>query len=451
MLLPLKLICQSKAVRKDGTAIIWIQYCYSSEHRTNLNTEIAIPPLYWDQHKFFVSTELPQKYGNANRINEELKRMFRSVEDLVAFAIKNNIEDKGTFIKRTFTPGFDIHSLSNKETENAIEDAKGPKFNKDFYFQLDDYIKSKEKKVSIATVCVLRCMKYHLKAFDSFRKKKTLFESLDFNYYDRLVEFLTFEYTHKRRKTIISGLKLNTIGKTVKQLRVFVRDRFRRKIIPFIDLSDFKIPEEEPDAIYLSYEEVSKIYHLELSEHPHLLAYKNLFVLACLTGLRFSDFSVLKIDDVRGNLLYKKQQKSEHWVVVPLRNEAKDILVNYFKEGIPKVTNAEFNRHIKTIGRLAGIADMIKFSYKKGNKTIEVKKLKYNWITTHTARRSFCTNEFLAGTPVKLIMKISGHKKEQDFYRYIKITPEEAAQKIQELWIERNNMSAFGEELKSAS
>ena len=77
------------------------------------------------------------------------------------------------------------------------------------------------------------------------------------------------------------------------------------------------------------------------------------------------------------------------------------------------------------------------FSCKKGNKNIEVIKPKYEWITSHTARRSFCTNEFLAGTPVKLIMKISGHKKETRFYKYIRITAEEAAQKMKELWEER--------------
>jgi hypothetical protein len=55
---------------------------------------------------------------------------------------------------------------------------------------------------------------------------------------------------------------------------------------------------------------------------------------------------------------------------------------------------------------------------------------KYGWVTSHTCRRSFCTKEFLAGTPVDLIMKISGHKRLRDFYKYIRITPEEAGQKL---------------------
>ncbi len=208
-------------------------------------------------------------------------------------------------------------------------------------------------------------------------------------------------------------------------------------------MHDFKVTNEETDAIYLTYDEVKKIYETDLSDFEYLKEYRNLFVLACLTGLRFSDFSTLKPEDLRKGMLYKKQNKSDHWVVIPLRKEAKEIFTQQFKAEISALTNAEFNRHIKTIGKLAGIDQMIKFSYKKGNKDIEVCRLKYEWITTHTARRSFCTNEFLAGSPVKLIMKISGHKTEKDFYKYIRINPEEAGQKMEELWLERNNMHAF--------
>ena len=41
-------------------------------------------------------------------------------------------------------------------------------------------------------------------------------------------------------------------------------------------------------------------------------------------------------------------------------------------------------------------------------------------------------------------MKISGHKSLKDFYRYIRISPEEAGQKIKELWkSSRGSMKAF--------
>ena len=70
---------------------------------------------------------------------------------------------------------------------------------------------------------------------------------------------------------------------------------------------------------------------------------------------------------------------------------------------------------------------------KGGMKTI-VTKPKHDLIGTHTARRSFATNLFLSGFPVKMIMKITGHQKESTFYGYIKMTPNEEAKLLQLHW-----------------
>ncbi len=122
-------------------------------------------------------------------------------------------------------------------------------------------------------------------------------------------------------------------------------------------------------------------------------------------------------------MLYKKQQKSDYWVEILLRKEAKIILDNRFKKNISPLTNAEFKRHFKTIVKIAGINNPIKHSYKKGTKNIAIIKLKDDWLTSHSVRRSFCTNKFLDVTPVKLIMKICGHKSVKNFYKYVRITP----------------------------
>ena len=42
-------------------------------------------------------------------------------------------------------------------------------------------------------------------------------------------------------------------------------------------------------------------------------------------------------------------------------------------------------------------------------------------------------------------MKISGHKRTKDFYKYIRISPEEAANEIKELWIKRDGMRLIEE------
>jgi integrase len=206
-----------------------------------------------------------------------------------------------------------------------------------------------------------------------------------------------------------------------------------------MDLSTLKAPEEQVDAIYLNWQEISAIYYLDLSAYPRLRNSRDIFVLGCLTGMRFSDYSKIDPVNIKGGFLQKKQQKTEGWVFVPLRPEAMAILAR-FNGKVPSISHPKFSRHIRLIGELAGLCEEIRFSYKRENKTIEETWPKFEWISTHTARRSFCTNEFLAGTPVELIMKISGHKSLSDFYKYIRITPEEAGRKMQAIWESRGQL-----------
>jgi len=441
MLLPIKTICNPKFARRDGTTNIFIQYCYSSTHRTLLNTEIAIPASFWNKRKDCISEQLPSQFGSPVDLNQKLTDQLRQVEDLVTFAKNNEIENIGAYVKATFKPD-GILASSLPMTANLVQ-LPTKKKQPDLFKELDDYIVSKEKKVCEKALATFKSMKDHLFAFQQYRKAPITFNSFDYSFYEDFIEFLAFEYKKPRLKEDIHGLKTNTIGKTIKQFRIFIADRVKRKIIQPIDLSDYKIPEEETDAIYLSSAEIEQIYRTDLSSQPHLVPYRNCFVLACLSGLRFSDFSTLKSEDLKDGMLFKKQNKTNGWVVIPLRPIAREIFNTQFTDTLRSLTNQEFNRHIKNIGELSGISAPITFSHRKGNKDIIITKPKYEWITTHTARRSFCTNEFLAGTPVKLIMAISGHKSEKDFYRYIRVSPLEAAQKIAAIWHEREYPGAI--------
>jgi len=64
---------------------------------------------------------------------------------------------------------------------------------------------------------------------------------------------------------------------------------------------------------------------------------------------------------------------------------------------------------------------------------VTTKVHKWELVSSHTARRTFATNCYLDGIPTRTIMRITGHKKEDDFFRYIRMTPEDDA-KILELY-----------------
>ncbi|HWJ25771.1 MAG TPA: phage integrase SAM-like domain-containing protein, partial [Flavisolibacter sp.] len=357
MLLPIRPICNRKKIRKDGTSLIQIQYCFSAERKTLVNTGIAIPPNFWTKKSLCISDKLPSSFGQVNVLNIELKRLVRIAEDILAYALNNGVPDPVSFLKKTFKPDVDLCNLGKEANDSEL-----PKVNLDVFFQIDDYIKSKRKQVTPKMINVYNNMRDTLKTFEKYRKKPITFESFDFSFYEEFVEYMMYEHVQRRRKEVIKGFRISTVGKTIKQLRIFLRNRIRRKIIAPINLEDYKILDEETDAIYLTRQEISLMYQLDLSGYPQLISYRDLFVLGCLTGLRFSDFSIIRKEDVRQGMLYKKQGKSNHWVVIPLRKEANDILVNRFKFNIPNVCNGVFNRHIKEIGKLAGFDTSIKFS-----------------------------------------------------------------------------------------
>src|ERR1700744_4797819 len=304
MFLPIKVILDRRP-RRDGTSQICIQYCFSSDKRSLLPTGLSIPAKFWNKRLHRISLDLPPAFGQADMLNQQLQKMVRSAEDLITFALGQKLEDPVDFLKKAWRPDLDAITLASRAKEIA-EAPVEPAVNLDFFFQLDEYVKAKRRKVSAGMIRTYNVVKERLLAFQKNRKRPITFDSFNFNFYEDLVNYLTYEHTHRRRKVVSLGLKRNSVGTAIKQLRIFLRDRARRKIIPAIDLTDFEILDEEADAIYLTVSEIRALYQVDLSSHPEWGRFRDMFVLGCFTGLRFSDYSGIKPEDIRKGMLYKK-------------------------------------------------------------------------------------------------------------------------------------------------
>lgn len=425
---PIKLVYRWAKVGKNGLATISLQYCFSSDKRVLLSTGISIPPQYWNRKTNRISKELPAEYGNLEELETTLTKQLRKAEDMVSYAFTEKVLCPLKFLKENF------HLDNNSWAFTQMSDKED---SLDVYRHIDEYARAKKGSVKPCTINVINAMKAHLKMFEEYRKERITFDSFDALFYEEFVSFLTYEVPQVRRKELIKGLKANTVGKTIKHLKSFLRDRIRKKIIPFMDLSFFKVMDEEVDAVFLSWKELSAVYHLDLSTQPQLEKYRDLFVLGCLTGFRFSDYTDIRPEEVRDGMLYVTQTKTVSSVIVPLKKDAKHILIDKYNMQMPQVSNVNFNDYIKQVAKLAGIDELIKITHKKGNQVIEEIKPKYAWVTSHTCRRSFCTNEFLEGTPTNLIMAISGHKTEKAFRRYIKADQVQKAYMIKKIWDDR--------------
>jgi integrase len=92
----------------------------------------------------------------------------------------------------------------------------------------------------------------------------------------------------------------------------------------------------------------------------------------------------------------------------------------------------KLNDQIKDVARIAGIDQDILVTRNAGGKIVEKTYKKYERISSHTARRSFATNAYKAGIPTIAIMKVTGHKRESTFLRYIRISEKENTEMLKQ-------------------
>lgn len=263
----------------------------------------------------------------------------------------------------------------------------------------------------------------NLKVYRAKINRPLSFEHINMDFYYDFVKFMQGR-----------GLSTNTIGNYIKKVKVFMNEATDRGINKNMEYLNrrFKAPEERADTIYLTQEEILRIYELDLSGNKKLDEARDLFVVGCYTGLRFSDLKQIH----RGNFIKDnrqiriKTQKTGEVVAIPVNRFVREIFQKYEGKLPTSITNLKLNSCIKEIGELAKISDNVLINITKGGKREQRSHLKHELICTHTARRSFATNSYLADVPTISIMKITGHSTEKAFLKYIRLTQEENADKL---------------------
>jgi len=227
---------------------------------------------------------------------------------------------------------------------------------------------------------------------------------------------------------INKGHGKNTIGRHIKNIKSLMTLAYKKKLHTNTEYREFKKTSEETKAIYLTEEEILSIYNTDLPSH--LVEARDVFVFSCLTGLRFSDTIALRKYNWKGDFLEITTIKTEDALKIPLRKTAKIILEKY-KGQIPYFYNQKYNRQIKEI---CSKVDSLKvdetYTITKGSKRKEIVIKKYKLVQSHTARRSFATNEYKRGTKTAIIMAVTGHKSERDFWTYIRLKQTEKAEDL---------------------
>ncbi len=300
------------------------------------------------------------------------------------------------------------------------------------------------KKLSLRTIQDYQNSSNKIKSFESFTGKKIKFELVDLMFHTELIDYL--------RSVHLLGE--NTIGGVIDNVKAFLREAEKKgiKVNQAYKSRTFYSPSLKTKDIYFDEDEILKIKNHYFELDGHLDVARDWLIIGVWTGLRISDLLPLTKKEVKNGYIDNTNFKTDIPVTIPLHPQVKEILNKRNGNFPKKISDQDFNDHIKEVAEKIGFNESVAGSKmnlitdEKGEakldekgKKIHRKKSgiykKYELVTSHICRRSFATNLY-GKIDTLTIMKITGHATEKQFLDYIKTTPKHHAEKLSKLWAE---------------
>ena len=373
------------------------------------NTGESVLPKYWNTSQQVRATK---DYPQYSQINKRLNEIKGKVSEIY-HQLKTVGEDVG---KSEIKEQIDI--FLNRVTASDIPT--------DFLSFVDYYIESKRGTINPQTKR-LRSER----TFSKYKRVKKL--CLEINPYIDFRHFNESFYTdHYERLMHKKGFSLNTIGKYTRTLKTLLGAAAKPKygVNKYSYYLEYPVLEVESHNIALNKSEIDAMYKLDLADKPYLDRVRDMFVIGCKTGLRFSDIYAIQKHNIEGDLIRLKTYKGTTKVTIPILKETRSILSKYDYQLPSSISNQKFNEYVKEVGRLAGLDNIERTSIDRATGEDVDFKPKYELISTHTARRSFCTNMYNDSVPIMAICAMTGHKTETEFLKYLKVDKSDHALRV---------------------
>lgn len=371
-----------------------------------LNTGFSINPKDWSE-----STNLPKQNNTENKV------IFNNLKKLESFLFKSlNNDMGGSFVIDSFW----LNAKINDCFERVLKTDEGLISN--FIQNIIDTADTRKVKVkggykhglSLSRKNSYVATKNILKEYEAKIKKQIHFIEINQMLMDKFENWLL--------KT--KNYAINTSSKHIANIKTVCIEAEKKGIQVNSYAKQITIATESDDDRYiqtLSFSELNEIRKADIKSEANQNARKWLLI-GCEIGQRGGDLLNITPENIRykgGNMyLDIVQQKTKKPITIGIiAPHVIDIIENSFPY---KISTQKLNDHIKKVCEIAKINTMIEgkiYDAKTGRK-IYGKYEKYKLITTHSFRRSFCTN-YYKKIPTPVLMGISGHSKESIFRVYI--------------------------------
>lgn len=418
-----------KAEPATGKALIYLQFKYNGQ-RLVFSFGQSVDPKNWNANKQRVKNNRETTSDGDHSLNDLLDNLEMVLEKAYKEELKNGAP----------TPDTLKSYLIDFLNRNKKVKTEGPSLFKLIdRFISGEILKRDGKEKSSGSINNYRTVKLHLLEFEKKYRYPVNFETINLEFFYKYVQFLKKDVDHspKRepgKKSFIykKGLSTNSIAKDISIIKVFMGEavdlgytnnyQFRNK--------KFSFSEVATDAVYLTDAEIIKLYRHDFSFNKKLEQTRDLFVFGCFVGLRYSDYSDIKpenIIEIDSELFIKTvTKKTGEEVIIPCNPIVLEIFKKYEANPnkLPRAYSGQkFNEYIKEVCKRAGFTEA-------GRLTSEPNVELYQCISSHTARRSFATNYYLQGFPTIDLMKITGHRTEKAFMTYIRVSKLDTAKRL---------------------
>jgi integrase len=373
-----------KSRSRNGKAPIYCRVLIGKK-RKEFSVKRYIELRYWDDTKQMPKERVP-----------EVKQTYdylKSVEHSLFDAELNCIKNKTTF---TIDDVLNIHNGIDKNFKGIVElfEIHQTKFNE--LVQAQQRTQASWRKYQ-------NCLNHLLK----FIKRNYKLSDIDVRSLD--MDFIS-EFDHYLRTK--GKCSNNTTVKYLQAFKKIVKVAIKKGFIDRDPFMDYTAKLNDVDRDYLTDAELKRLHETVLPRESLVLA-RDAFLLACYTGLAYSDLKMLKKNQIieeHGDLWIKtfrtkSKVKAEIMLLTPalrLIDKYKDNPVSSIKGlVIPIVSNQKVNNHLKEIAKLCQIEKTLVF---------------------HLARHTFATTVTLAkGISIEVVSKMLGHKNVKQTQHYAKL------------------------------
>lgn len=335
-------------MESENEQTIYVSSRFGRNDKLMYATTLKVEPLFWDEKKQRVKNS---KYClNKDDINAAL----------------TNIESKiNLFITDSASKG---NPVTKDDLKNLLDVHFGKKIAAahDFHSFFEEFIRLCDTRISphrggqtidYKTKREYARTYYYIQEYEKKRKLRLDFRNINQSFFNDFVAFLQE-----------LELSTNTIWHKTVSLKAVMKAANEQELTDNTKYKLFKNVSEESQAIALSENELDLLAHFDFSHSFRLERTRDLFLIGCWTGLRFSDFTRIREENIKNGMLTIQQQKTNEFVTIPLHPVFLRIWEKY-KGILPSnISNQKFNDNLKDVCREAGLNEHVLKSITKGGK-----------------------------------------------------------------------------------